>query len=74
MLNSLTVIVAAWMAVAALTRPMFVPSAMSGGTFVWVNVLGGSILAVILLIARSARPVRSIAHVLYDAEHPAERG
>jgi len=55
--------VAAWFA--------FVPRAVSAQTFAWVSILG--LVATIAGIATivGARATRSIAHVLYDVEHPA---
>lgn len=73
MLTPLNIGIAIWIAVAALTRPTLVPSAMSSATFGWLNLLCGSVVAVVVLTARNARPVSSIARVLYDAEHPSER-
>ncbi|MGH9313474.1 MAG: hypothetical protein ACRD09_13265 [Vicinamibacterales bacterium] len=74
MLTPLHVLAALWVAVAALSAPTLVPSAMSGATFGWLNVLCAGALAVIVLTARNARPASSIAQVLYDAEHRRERG
>jgi hypothetical protein len=73
MLTPANVIVAVWIVVAALTRSTLVPAAMSDATFGWGNILAGSVLAVVVLTAANARPVRSIAHVLYETEHPRER-
>ena len=55
--------VAVWLA--------FVPAAVSATTFAWISILGliTTIAAISTMVG--ARATRSIAHVLYDTEHPA---
>jgi hypothetical protein len=48
-----------------------VPDVLSVGTFAWTSAMAFiTVIAASASIAR-ARPTRSIAHVLYDVEHPA---
>jgi hypothetical protein len=47
----------------------FGPGWMSGSTFGWIGAVVIAVLAVSLLTIRAAQPTRSVAHVLYDAEH-----
>jgi hypothetical protein len=50
-----------------------VPGTLSAQTFAWVSILGliTTIAAISTMVG--ARATRSIAHVLYDTEHPASR-
>lgn len=42
----------------------------SGATLIWAAVLGLLIIGIAVASVVRARPTRSIAHVLYDTEHP----
>lgn len=55
--------IAAWFAA--------VPGVVSAQTFAWVSVLALLTTIAVAATTVSARPTRSIAHVLYDVEHPA---
>lgn len=46
-----------------------VPGWMSGPTFGWMSAVVIALVAVSLLALRAGQPTRSVAHVLYDAEH-----
>jgi hypothetical protein len=47
-----------------------VPGVVSGQTFAWVSVLALLTVAAAGAAVANARATRSIAHVLYDVEHP----
>jgi hypothetical protein len=51
----------------------FVPGTLSAQTFAWISILGliTTIAAISTMVG--ARATRSIAHVLYDTEHPGSR-
>lgn len=51
----------------------FVPQNVSAQTFTWVSILGLVTTAAAISTMIGARPTRSIAHVLYDTEHPGSR-
>ena len=57
--------VAVWLA--------FVPQSVSAPTFAWVSILGLVTMIAVVSTMVGARPTRSIAHVLYDTEHPGSR-
>lgn len=44
------------------------PSSM---TLVWVAIVGTGLIVATALAIRDGSPTRSVAHVLYDTEHPA---
>jgi hypothetical protein len=48
----------------------FVPRALSAQTFAWVSILGLVTTIAGVSTVVGARATRSIAHVLYDVEHP----
>jgi hypothetical protein len=49
----------------------FVPRTLSAQTFAWVSILGLITMIAGVSTMVGARATRSIAHVLYDVEHPA---
>lgn len=51
---------------------LFVPSTLSPQTFAWITALTFMTTIAAGSAMVWARPTRSIAHVLYDVEHPAE--
>jgi hypothetical protein len=46
------------------------PRWLSGQTFGWLSALGIVLVGIVLLTIRAGQPTRTVAHVLYDAEHP----
>lgn len=42
----------------------------SRSTFVWLAAVAVGLVVAVIMAIRDGRPTRSIAHVLYDAEHP----
>lgn len=50
----------------------FVPDALSVQTFAWMSALAFMITIATAASVIRARSTRSIAHVLYDVEHPAD--
>lgn len=64
------VVAIAWLAVAVGMWLVAVPAKMTVASFWFVNAAALAVGAVVVSSVRSARPVQSIAQVLYDAEHP----
>lgn len=62
-----------WLVLAAAAWVALVPDAISSATFAWANSAVVVVTALAVILARTARPTRSIAHVLYDVEHPSEQ-
>lgn len=70
-LAAVLMLCAGYVAVAIAAWFAFVPATMSAQTFAWMSALAfmATIAAGAAIVG--ARPTRSIAHVLYDVEHPA---
>jgi hypothetical protein len=49
---------------------MFPSDVISGSTLIWAGILVLLIIGIALSTVVRARPTRSIAHVLHDAEQP----
>lgn len=62
--------VVAYLGIEALVWITQVPARMTVSTFAWVSMLGLIMTGIALWTAFGGRPTRSIAHVLYDVEHP----
>lgn len=62
-----------WAGLALAIWTLFVPAPVSVSAFAWINVAMALSIALIVMFARFAEPTRSIAHVIYDVEHPSER-
>jgi tetrahydromethanopterin S-methyltransferase subunit E len=76
--RSTLVYLVAGAAVASSAWATFVPDSISGSTFGWILVVTIGLFVVSTIATRSSRPSSSVAHVLYEAEHPpavsAQRG
>ena len=59
-----------WLSMALIAWFFAVPGQLSMANFGWINVLGLVLLTTLLAVRRSGKESRSIAGVLYDAEHP----
>lgn len=52
---------------------LFVPGYLSPSTFVWMTAAALLVITFAGVTAANARATRSIAHVLYEVEHPGTR-
>lgn len=69
MLTSFQILTAAlWLGASAALWLALVPETISAGPFWWINAFIAQVLTVIMLSAPNARPTRTVAHVLHDAE------
>ena len=66
-------VVLVWIAAAFAAWVAFVPATISAAPFIWLNAATAAVIAVAVATTRSARPTRSVAHVLYDVENPSEQ-
>jgi len=64
--------VVVWIAAAFAVWVAFIPLAISAATFIWLSAATAVLFAVAVATARSARPTRLVAHVLYDVEDSSE--
>ncbi len=65
--------VAVWAVVAWGAWTMLVPTVISGATLAWANAIVAVVIVVTRAMMKGASPTRSVAHILYDAEHASER-
>jgi hypothetical protein len=72
MFRSLPLVVVVVLAATVAAWVTWVPSAVSATTFGWLMAAGAVVTGVTLAIMSRAQPTRSIAHVLYDVEHPSK--
>jgi hypothetical protein len=70
MLTTLIVLGVVWIGIVAAIWLAFVPASISVTTFGWLSAVLGVAVVAVAGVTRGARPTRSIAHLLYDVEHP----
>jgi hypothetical protein len=69
-LASVAVFIVGYLGAEALVWATQVPGRMTAATFAWASSLGLLLTGIALVTSMRGRATRTIAHVLYDTEHP----